>query len=224
MTMAEQNPVAHLLDGMVSCRNCSTPMVATGESFGETPTYVCSSSPESCDTPEVPAEALARLTVERVIRTTLEGENVKRVVEIVQEDARHQDEEYSYAKFLTALRSMDDLYGAESFAAPPSRALPEPDPEMLRLLELDPGQYIEPLRRLDRYWSVTGDTGHIEQYAFDLNTYLRPSNIRTTRAIIETAVAEISVGAGSATIGYRTPMPPGSGTEGKTQEEVDLPS
>ena len=98
------------------------------------------------------------------------------------------------------------------------------DPEMLRLLELDPSQYIEPLRRLDRYWSVTGDVEHIEHYALDLNTYLRPSNIQTTRAIIETAVAGISVGTGSATIGYRTPMPPGSGAEGKTQEEVDFPS
>ena len=205
MTIAEQNPVAHLLDGLVRCRNCNTTMENTGESFGETPTYVCYSSPGSCDTPEVPAEVLAYLTVERVIRTTLEGANVKRVTEIVQEDARHQDEEYSYA-------------------APPYHPLPEPDPEMLKLLELDPSQYIEPLRRLDRYWSVTGDTGHIEQYALDLDTYLRPSNISTTKAIIETAVEGISVGPESATIGYRTPMHPGSGAEGKTQEEIDLPS
>ena len=223
MTMAEQNPVAHLLDGMVRCRNCNTPMVATGESFGETPTYLCSRSPESCDTPEVPAEALARLMVERIIGAALEGGNAKRVAETVREDARQRAEDYTSARIDEAFRSMDS-YDPLALAPHPSEYMPEPDPEMQRLLDLDPAEYIEPLRRLDRYWSVTGDTGHIEQYALDMNTYLRPSNIRTTRAIIETAVAEIRIGAGSATIGYRTPMPPGSGAEGKTQEEVDLPN
>ena len=41
MTMAEQNPVGHLLDGMVHCRNCNTPMATGTAYFGETPMYVC---------------------------------------------------------------------------------------------------------------------------------------------------------------------------------------
>ena len=41
MTLIEQNPVSHLLDGMVKCRNCSTPMETAGESFNEASRYVC---------------------------------------------------------------------------------------------------------------------------------------------------------------------------------------
>ena len=31
MTMIDQNAIAHLLDGMVKCRRCGTPMGAAGE-------------------------------------------------------------------------------------------------------------------------------------------------------------------------------------------------
>lgn len=221
MTMAEQNPVAHLLDGLVRCRTCDALMATAGESLGETLKYVCSRRLADCDTPEVPAEALARLMVERVIRAALEGDNARRVAETVREDARQRDRDYEMAAIEEVGRRMD-FYNP--FLIPPHASEDMPDPEMRRLLDLEPAEYIQPLRRLNRYWSVTGDTGHIEQYALDLNTYLRPSNIRTTRAIIETAVDEIRVAAGSATIRYRTPMPPSSGGEGRTQEEVDLPS
>ena len=222
MTMAEQNPVAHLLDGMVRCHACNAPMETIGVSFGETPKYICSRRRDDCNTPEVPSEDLARLMVERVIGAALEGDNAKKVAETVREDAQQRAEDYTVARLDEAFRTMP--YEPQMMAPHPSEYMPEPDPEMRRLLELDPAEYIEPLRRLDRYWSVTGDTGHIEQYAFDLNTYLRPGNIRTTRAIVETAVDEIRVGASSATIMYRTAMPPGSGAKGRTQEEVDLPS
>ena len=225
MRMAEQNPVSHLLDGMVHCRRCNTPMATTGESFGETPKYVCLSSPEGCDTPDIPAEPLNRLVVERVIQAALEVENTKRVAETVQDDARQRSEEYRAAKFTVALASLNiSHFDPLSPVRPPRRRRPELDPEMERLLRLDEGEYIEPLRRLDQYWSSTGDTGQIEQYALDLDTYLRPSNISTTKTIMDTAVDEIQVGRGSATIKYSIPMPPGSGAEGRTQEEVDLPS
>ena len=222
MTMAEQNPVGHLLDGLVRCRNCDAPMAATGNAVGQTPQYVCSAARQGCDTPEIPAEALARLMVETVIRDALEGDNASQVAEAVREDARTRSIDYGLARFNEALRSgeLDDLLDLVH----PSSYARETDPEMQRLLELDPAEYIEPLRHLDRYWDATEDTGHIEWYAHDLNTYLRPSNIRTTRDIIEVAVVEISVGSGSAVIRYRTPMPPGSGAEGRTQKVVDLPT
>ena len=166
------------------------------------------------------AEPFNRLVVERVIRAALEGENTKRVVETVQDDAERQSAEYAEAKLFMAMYVFD----MGPLAPTPELYLPELDPEMHRILNLDPNEYIRPLRRLRQYWTTTGDTGHIEAYALDLDTYLRPSNISTTRTIMDTAVDEIRVGRGSATIRYRTPMPPGSGAEGRSQEEVDLPS
>lgn len=222
MTMAEQNPVSHLLHGMVRCQHCSTPMETIGEAFGETPRYVCPRTWANCETPEIPAEAFNRLVVAAVIRAALEGQNTRQVAETVQDDVQQRIKEYSDAKDLLetrpAPRTVMDILD------PPPPDLSSLDPEMRRLLELESGQYIDPLRRLDRYWRTTGDAEHIAWYAHDLNTYLRPSNLATTRDIIEAAVVEISVGSGSAEIRYRTPMPPGSGAEGRTQEVVNLPA
>ena len=107
MTMAEQNPVSHLLDGMVHCRNCKTPMATAGDFFGKTPKYVCTNSWEGCDTPEIPAEPLNRLVVERVIRAALEGENAKRVDETIQEDARQRIKDYRIAKLTVSINATD---------------------------------------------------------------------------------------------------------------------
>ena len=223
MTMAEQNPVSYLLEGMVHCRRCDTPMATECLAFGETPKYVCRHRHEDCDTPKIPAEPFNRLMVETVIHAALEGENAKRVARTVQEDVRERDREYTSAKLIEGLRSLESP-SLNMIGPWPPTDLPELDPEQERLLNLEPGEYIEPLRRLQRYWSTTGDTGHIEEYALNLDTYLRPSNIQTTKAIMSTAVDDIRVGPRFATIRYRTPMPPGSGAHGKSQEDVNLPS
>ena len=224
MTMAEQNTVSHLLDGIVRCRNCDAPMAATANVLGQTPRYICSAARQGCDTPEIPAEALARLMVETVIRAALEGDNASRVAEAVREYAR-QDQDSTAAQIREALwrREMEsqDPFG---MAPHPSQDMSELDTETRRPVDPDPAEYVEVLRRVNQYWDTRGVTGHIEAYAHDLNTYLRPSNIRATREIIETAVIDISVGSGSAEIRYRRPMPPGSGAEGRTQEAVDLPT
>ena len=225
MTMAEQNLVSHLLDGMVHCRKCNTPIATAGESFGEMPKYVCPNSWENCDTPEIPAEPFTRLVVERVIRAALEGENTQRVAAAVKADARRRrriERWISWSRLTLYLSRRPPRFDK-------GRHLPKPYPtdldlEMERLMDLDPDKYIGPLNRLDQYWSTTGDTGQIEEYALDLDTYLRPTNLHITRAIMDTSVDEIQVGRGSATIRYRIPMPPGSGVEGRSQEEVDLPS
>ena len=114
-------------------------MTATGWSHGETPRYVCSRRQDDCDTPEVPAEPLARLVVETVIRATLEGDNARRVVEAVRDDARQRSEDYTSARLDEAFRTMD-FHDPLSIAPHPSEYMPEPDPETRRLLELDPGR------------------------------------------------------------------------------------
>ena len=157
MTMAEQNPVSHLLDGMVRCRHCNTPMETTSESYGETPRYVCPRVRMGCETPEIPAEPFNRLVAESVIRATLEGENAQQVAETVQDDARQRIVEYTDAKDILEARPAPRTVMDVVDPSPPD--LSNIEPEMRRLLELDENQYIEPLRRLDRYWSVTGDPG-----------------------------------------------------------------
>ena len=100
MTMAEHNLVSHLLDGMVHCRKCNTTMTTAGGSFGETPKYVCPNSSEGCDTPEIPAEPFNRVVVESVIRAALAGENIKRVSEIVHENAEKECPEFLTESFI----------------------------------------------------------------------------------------------------------------------------
>jgi hypothetical protein len=141
----------------------------------------------------------------------------------VRDDAWQREREYTSAEFRQWSRPTD-FTSVYPVVPVPRERIPDPDPEMRRLLELEPAEYIQPLRLLNRYWEITGDTGHIESYALDPNTYLRPSRVGTTRAILENALVEVRVGAGAAAIRYSSPMPPGSGTEGTLQEEVDLPN
>ena len=122
--------------------------------------------------PDIPAEPLNRLVVERVIQAALEGENTKRVAETVQDDARQRSEEYRVAKFTVALASFNISHLDPSLPVPPPRPYrPELDPEMERLLRLDEGEYIEPLRRLDQYWSNHG------RHAADRTIRSRPRHL-----------------------------------------------
>lgn len=208
MTTAEQTPVAHLLDGMLRCQNCGTAMETTGSSTGQTPMYACLRSQGGCGVTAIPAEPLVQLVVATVIRAALEGGRAQQVAEMVQEDTRERIIAYDEGVYIPETRPSPDL----SIAFPEMRGTRQPDA----------AEDIEPLRRLNRYWNLTGDAGQIAEYALNPDTYLRPSNARTTRAIIETAVDEVGVGPRSATIRYRFAMPPGSGDQGKFQEVVDL--
>ena len=71
MTLIEQNPVSHLLDGMVKCRNCGTPMETAGESFNEASRYVCATKNKGCNTPDIEAGPFNRLVVRRAIHAFL---------------------------------------------------------------------------------------------------------------------------------------------------------
>ncbi|MDE2959448.1 MAG: zinc ribbon domain-containing protein [Chloroflexota bacterium] len=210
MTTAEQTPVTHLLDGMLCCQNCGAAMESTDSSPGQTPMYACLRSQGGCGATAIPAEPLVQLVVTTVIRAALEGGNAQQVAEIVQEDTRERIIAYDEGGYTPETRLSPDL----SIAVPEMRGTRQPDA----------AEDIEPLRRLNRYWNLTGDRGQIAEYALDPDTYLRPSNVRTTRDIIETAVDEVSVGPRSAIIRYRFAMPPGSGDQGKFQEVVDLAS
>lgn len=217
MTTAEQNPVARLLDGMVRCRNCNTPMEITGAYSAQMAAYECRSFPIGCTTPPIPAESLAKRVVATVIHAALAGGNAQQVAEKVREDARQRIIEYDEV----VATGRAPRFVVDGFVQPPG--LSRTFPGVGVLSESETTERVAALRRLNKYWNVTGDTGHVEQYALDLDTYLRPSNLLTTRAIIETAVDEVVVGPVSATIRYKSAMPPGSGDEGTYEAVVDLP-
>ena len=218
MTTAEQNPVARLLDGMVRCQNCNAIMDITSAYPAQAPAYECRRLPAGCVMPPIPAEPLARLVVETVIHTALAGSNAQQVAEQIQGDARQRIREYDDV----VETGRAPRFVVDGFIQPQglSRTLPT-----VRVLdESETTERVEALRRLDRYWNATGDTGHVEQYALDMNTYLRPSNLQTTRAIIETAVAEVIAGPVSATIRYKPAMPKGSGDGDTLESVVNLPT
>ena len=218
MTTAEQNPVARLLDGMVRCRNCNTLMESSGAFLAQTPTYECRSFPIECTTAPIPAEPLAKLVVATVIQAALAGGNAQQVAEKVREGTRQGIIEYDEV----AATGLAPRFVVDGFVQP--QGLSRTFPAVGTLSESETTERVAALRRLNKYWNATGDTGHVEQYALDMDTYLRPSNLQTTKAIIETAVDEVSVGHVSATIRYKSAMPPGSGDEGTYEAVVDLPS
>ena len=62
----------------------------------------------------------------------------------------------------------------------------------------------------------------VEEYSLNPDTYLRPSNIQTTKAIMESIILEILVGPHSATIRYRLPVHPGGGTRARSSEQIQF--
>ena len=224
MTLIEQNPVSHLLDGMLKCRNCGTPMETAGESFNEAPKYVCATGNFNCNTPEIEAEPFNRLMVKRVIDAILDEENTSRVTDIVSGEAvkalEARDEDRR--AIFELQRKGPDMLNLH-------RGTPLVDAEALRLTDGEKeyfqameAEYRGRWERIGPYSNVVENPREIQKYALDPDTYLRPSNIRTTRAIMESAVADIFVGLGSATINYRLPLPHGGGAGTRSSDEISL--
>ena len=183
MILIEQHPARHILERMVTCQYCGAPMETTGEPFYEIPKYVCTAKNKGCDMPDIEAEPFSRLIVRTVMNAILDENNVSKVTEIVEQEAREQAEASE-----TMLRRR----------------------HRVRWEQEGP------------YWSTGGNPTKVRQYSLDLDTYLRPSNIITTRAIMESAVKEILAGPGYAIINYKLPLPPGGGTMARSSDEVQF--
>ena len=220
MTMIEQSLVSHLLDGMVTCRHCGTPLETAGESSNQAPKYVCATKNKGCDTPDIDAEQFNRLTLRAVINAILD-ENNSKVTEIVREDA--MDEGGEDVKAIFRLQSnqpgLFNLHKGEPSFDSERPTLTEVEKESLQRTE---AEYMERWERAGPYVNAVENPRKVRQYSLNLDTYLRSSNIGTTRSIMESAVTEILAGPGSATINYRLPLPHGGGNEVRSSDEVQF--
>jgi hypothetical protein len=260
--MIEQNLVSHLLDGMVKCRNCGTPMERAGESFNEAPRYVCTTKNKGCNTPEIEAEPFNRLVVRRAIHAFLNPANTLKVLAIILDEAMSEGNE--------DLRAMLDL--KEITATPNEEPPPRGEEHTLTVKTIErwgviyggiitskpleevesaaneatasrgiesaaneatASRGIEFIRGIDFIANeATASRGiefianeatasrKVEEYSLNPDTYLRPSNIQTTKTIMETLISEVLVDPDSATIRYSLPVNPGGWPESRTSEEV----
>lgn len=213
MTLIERNPVSHLLTGMVKCRHCDTPMVTAGESFTEAPRYVCATRNEGCNTPEIEAGPFTGLVVRRAVHAFLSLQNISEVSGIILNEAKKEER-----------KDLRAALGLEQEEQPS----PEQDQPPKALLAGYPGQFPEELTDnpvADGRDSVVIPltvSRKVEDYGLNPETYLRPSNLRTTKAIMEILISEILVGSTSATIQYSLPVNPGGWPEYGTAEEVPI--
>ena len=83
-------------------------------------------------------------------------------------------------------------------------------------------EYLKPSDRVGPYRDAEENPWRVRQYSLNPDTYLRPINISTARAIMESAVTEILTGSGSATINYRLPLPHGAGKKARSSDEVQF--
>ena len=214
MTMIDQNAIAHLLDGMVKCRRCGTPMEAAGEFLGDTPKYACNTKNEGCNTPDIESEPFNGLVVLRAIHAFLDPGNTGKVFDIIRGEVMSEGNE--------------DLQAALSWKETTPRPDDEPPPH---------GEDREPKVTVSRAGqematesmdssTVVFHSGpafrKVEEYSLNADTYLRASNIQTTKVIMERLISEILVGPDSATIQYRLPVRPGGGTRARSSEEIQF--
>ena len=222
MTLIEQNPASHLLDRMVTCQHCGTPMETAGESFNEAPKYVCTTKYKGCNTPDIDAEPFNRVILRTVINAVLDENNISKVTGIVREEASEESTEAVDAIFkmqgvqprLFNLHEGKPLFDRERY--------PILTDEMKEYQQKTEAEYRERWEQAGPYRNALENPSKVRQYSLNLDTYLRPSNISTTRAIMESAVTEILAGPGSATINYRLPLPDGGGTNARSSEEVQF--
>ena len=217
--MTEQSLVSHLLDGMVKCGHCGTPLETAAESSNQPPKYVCATNNKGCDIPDIQAEPFNRLVVQRVINAILDGKNIDQVMEIVRNE--QIDENGEYISFLSSLQSREPLSFNLPKGVPPMIDIESPAPADTtdKYRQEAEADYLE---RRERAGNAVENPSKVKQYSLNLDTYLRPSNISTTRAIMESSVAEVLAGLGSATIHYRLPLPPGGGNGARSSEEVQF--
>ena len=208
MTMIEQNPVSHLLDGMVKCRHCGTPMETAGESFNEAPRYLCATRNEGCNTPEIEAEPLNRLVVRRAVHAFLSPQNTNRLLTLILDEAAKEERED--LRTVLALKQQEQPSPEEDQT--PRVALIGPSAPIPAELHDLPAAFLPP-RPASR---------KVEEYGLNPETYLRTSNLETTRAIMETLISQILVGPRSATIQYTLPVHPGGQQEPRTTEELPV--
>jgi hypothetical protein len=223
--MTEQSLVSHLLDGMVKCGHCGTPLETAAESSNQPPKYVCATNNKGCDIPDIQAESFNRLVVQRVINAILDGKNIDQVLEIVRNE--EIDERGDDLSFILSLQSREPLSFNLPKGVPPMIDIESPAPTdttdtMDKYRQEAEADYLERRERAGPYWNAVENPSKVKQYSLNLDTYLRPSNISTTRAIMESSVAEVLAGLGSATIHYRLPLPPGGGDGARSSEEVQF--
>jgi hypothetical protein len=217
--MTEQSLVSHLLDGMVKCGHCGTPLETAAESSNQPPKYVCATNNKGCDIPDIQAEPFNRLVVQRVINAILDGKNIDQVWEIVRNE--QIDENGEYISFVSFLQSREPLSLNLPKGVPPMIDIESPAPADItdKYRQEAEADYLE---MRERAGNAVENPSKVKQYSLNLDTYLRPSNISTTRAIMESSVAEVLAGLGSATIHYRLPLPPGGGNGARSSEEVQF--
>jgi hypothetical protein len=211
--MIERNPVSHLLDGMVKCRHCGTPMETAGESFNEAPRYLCATRNDGCHTPEIEAEPFNRLVVRRAVHAFLSPQNTNRLLTLILDEAAKEERED--LRTVLAMKQQEQSPPEEDqtprviLVGSPELGSHEPMPAEFADL---PGSFV----------SAGPASRKVEEYGLNPETYLRPSNLQTTKAIMDTLISEILVGPRSATIQYRLPVHPGGQQEPRTTEELPV--
>ena len=214
--MTMKDSATHLLEGLVKCRNCGVPMTTTRDASKGAPQYACPNPRSSCDTPELEVESLNRIMITTTLNAILSDENTRKVVDIVKEqslDKIAQDllapgQTTDIGPILRTPHPVETDQDQEGEDGPPP---PRQNSER---------EHIPTWRSILSYGSLMMNTERIAEYSLDPENYLRPTNIQTTRAIMELAVEEILAGHGSVTVRYRTPMPPGDSSQTRTSEEV----
>ena len=221
MTLIEQNPASLLLDRMVTCQHCGAPMESAGESLDEAPRYICTTKNKGCGTPDIDAGPFNRLILRTVINAILDENNISKVTEIVHEEALKENEEAVDAMLHMQRMQHRRFNQYESDPLYENERYPLTD-EKIQHVQKTETEYLERWEQAGPYRNAVENPRKVRQYALNLDTYLRPSNISITRAILESAVTEILAGPGSATINYRLPLPHGGGTKARSSDKVQF--
>ena len=224
----------HLLSGLTFCDNCNCKMSPTG---GERSYYNCNDRRRglsSCDTPNPRTDNLDAAVLQHILDRILTEQNTERIIAMV---AGSQTE--------TTLEVEEELRNVSLEI----ESIKESRKNLLRLVEKGeavPGdisdnltEIRETLTRLEanamnasakvsNEKSLTSNPQKVVDYAKNLKTYLRGTNLDLTKEILKELIVQVRIRPGEekdtaiVIIRYKIPTPPKGWTKGADVEELWL--
>ena len=214
MTMTK--PLAHhVITGLLMCQDCGSVINAIAESDNISAKYLChgllNHEFTGCASKPVDASTLDRLIITALLDKVLTVENLQKIVALVKRDPVHEAEE-----------SVQQAEAAQQELSSHNRQ----KGTIMTAVEHRAGTYSQAAKRMSEITGAEADLeaeareagqlaatseyasesdGRIRKYATELSTYLRESNAEETRAFLCAFIAEVLVGAETATIRYSVP-------------------
>ena len=224
----------HLLSGLTFCDKCNCKMSPTG---GERSYYNCNHRHRglsSCDTPNPRADNLDAAVLQHILDRILTEENTERIIAMVagsrtETTLEVEDELKNVTLEIESLKeSRKNLLRLVAEREAVQGDISDNLTEIRETLTRLEANALNARAKVSNEKSLTSNPQKVVDYAKNLQTYLRGTNLDLTKEILKEFIVQVRIRPGeekntaTVIIRYRIPVPPKGWTENADTEELWL--